>query len=161
MRTLAASVFVYLCCGAMCFAHNYFKARTIVGDDKLQATLRPLALACAIVMWLPYMIAMQFHNPLREEAMRLAQNMIRGPSIEPSMPMPISCSHDDGSILIECKDGLELTWCDSCGALGGKLKDGLVHWRYPQQAVFDSKIQRLDDTLEEAAKKYPQNVVQR
>jgi len=126
MKMLGASIFIYLCCGAASFAHNYFKARTIVDEERLRATLRPLALFCAIVFWLPYMIAMQFSNPLRDFAMKQAQEMLRGPSIEPMMPamkLPEACGH------LSCKsfDGIEfpytetekwrVLWCESCGAL--------------------------------------------
>ena len=143
MKTLAASVFVYLCYGAMSFAQNYFKARTIVGDERLRATLRPLALICAVVLWLPYMIAMQFHNPLRQAAMKQAQEMLRGPSIEPMMPMhlPEACKHIDlrGFQAIwptetppEVKTATVL-WCKSCGALSAN--DGET-WEKPQDVLY-------------------------
>lgn len=144
MKTIEAIVFVYLLCGMGFLARNYFMARSHgVSEEHLRPLFGPKQIAIGALLWLPVLLLLKSHRSFRDHTLRMTEDMIRGPSIEPMMPMrlPEACKHIDlrGFQAIwptetppEVKTATVL-WCKSCGALSAN--DGET-WEKPQDVLY-------------------------
>ena len=151
MKTIILIAFIYLCCGLAYTADNYFKVRGKIGVERANAIFNWKSSVFSALFGLPLLLLAYVHRPFREAAIRQAQDLVRGPSIEPMMPMslPKPCAHVSCRNF-EAQGGSEVLWCEHCGSL-------CVHgvWAKPSDSIYCPMPPELRKLTDDFNKSHP------